>query len=320
MTPNYPGPNYPPYLFDSWSDGNASDYTVHGSIGSNAGVSTQGQITDDSNYYVESSGVQLFGAKSIKIIFDGPAAGTTTHGYWGFPFPFSKWPAQDPYGFFNTYNEVSMSELMGQISAVNFYLLSELSPTGTFIVYLEIVDHLGNVADSPLKTYPEGGSGANPLGAWYPFTFPFGPATTGTSDAYKMQTGTIIDWSQITQLRFVIGPTKILNLVVNFDGFSMTKPLIARAQDASSGLEKNEILDDQTVTDYFTAAAIVGGELYNMNKPQIYWELENVGRSDIQAGKTFQFGTNLFLLMRELKTKFNKTQGWSMTGKGYEAT
>ena len=54
-------------------------------------------------------------------------------------------------------------------------------------------------------------------------------------------------------------------------------------------------------------------------QPNVYWDIENLGRVDIPSGSKFKIGT-LELLMRDQKWTMTKEGGWTISGTALEQT
>jgi hypothetical protein len=318
-------PNYPGSIADTWTEGNANEWI-------NSNDPTTGVWHWNSNVNLThplDSLVSKVGTYSLEL--DLNKSRSTGDPYWAFKIPFptngSKWPGQSPGGHMNCYNECQatnpvgsgLTESMGALSALNFWLINPTDPTFQFQMYVQVEDGTGRTANSSIQRFPP--SSAVPADTWSYYTFPFGP-----SGSYiPCKSGTTLDWTDIAIVRFclvngsIAGAPGGTSVAFYFDGFSITKPLIVLAADSPKTLCRSEILQRQSVTDYATGYAMAKGELLQINVPQIYWTFENLGRTDIPVGYTFTVGGSLTLLIRELRMNMTKRKGWLITAKGFEA-
>jgi hypothetical protein len=302
MQEGYPRPYswYPP---DTWTDYNSADWNT-------ADMQSVTGVVDSTASVVGGYSVQFNLTQSIQPGQPGP------NGYWSMPFPFvEKWPAQAPGGHLNAYNEIAMSETMGEMTALSFYLMSG----DVFDMYLEVIDGSGNSAVSSSQHYP---TGANivPLD-FVKYSFPFGPSA---GSSYTVPPGgTPPDWSNIAKVRFHFtnrGPNNSSpnNSYICLDGFEIIKPLVVSALDPSAEIRRSDVRQANTISSYAIALDYVNGILVSESKPQYYWDITNVGRADIQLGSSFYFGSDL-CLMRELQMKMSKPGGWTIIAKGFLA-
>lgn len=287
---------------DLWTENNASDYL--------AGDSVVGIQND--------SATKKFGSYSIRILFS--AIGSGNRGYWRMPFPFgapyppggSKWPAQPPGSLFNTFNETGMTETMGEISGIIFSIRNAIS----LDFLLEVLDEHNNAVQSQ-STRCEGATIGNWFTPeWKTIQLPFGP-----SASYKiMEPSQTFDWAAVKEIRFCIYNTPtIMGLDVWFDGLAFLKPLVVRVTDPTATTRRTSIEAATAISDYIFAKALGNSILENQLKPQIYRNLENLGRIDIPVGSKFKLGATE-LLMREETYKMTKSTGWIITGLAWEAT
>lgn len=288
---------------DPWTENNAADYKPGDNV---AGAGIQNDNT-----------IKIFGSYSIKIPFS--ALGSDQRGYWYMPFPFgapyppggSKWPGQDPAGGFNTYNEVSMTETMGEINAIGFFIRNVL----TIDVLIEVKDGSARLAQSE-KVHLEGATIANwftPV--WKYVQLPFGPSAN-----YKPMSETdLIDWSNIAEVRFCVFDLgkSVPGFDVWFDGFRFIKPLVVNK---SSGTTRRTMIHNATAFDSYAKAVLYCQALLeNLDKPQTYYDFDNLGRVDIPIGYKFSL-EGVQLVIRELSYHLSKDQGWMISGRGYEQT
>lgn len=303
MQPGYAGVS----LVDSWTDNNAADWA--------AGVN----ILDIVDYPL----TWLIGSSSIRI--DIPDGVGHNRAYWKAVFPFGggKWPAQAPNNVLNAFNETSLTESTGQMAALTYYLWFANYP-GPFDHYIEVVDTAGNRAQSGSVTIynatdvPGGGiTGGSGASGWQAVAFPFGP------DANYALVGTSFDWSSVQEIRFVIAPkgtTDNLNLLtVLFDGFAIVKPLVVEAAQVGATTRRVHVEAKAGITDWATGKRFAQSVLENLQSPQQYYDIKNIGRSDIQAGYTFKANSKT-LVARSIDYKYSKTEGWLIDLKGWEAT
>jgi hypothetical protein len=310
MTPGY----YPGYPGDSWTEGNASEWYSS----QNYAPSNDLTMSNETNASYVKVGSKSIGIHPNAVAIPPQGAGTIPAKpvFTYIRFPYFRWRSGG--WLLNAYNENWTDEQSGEMSALDFWLSIALPAPGAGVA-VGVKDGNGSSAVSQTFNYPT----ANNAGGYCEYVISFGPSSNYTIDNYGIGfNGVPIDWTRIVELRiWLMNLPPVMSIPIAWlDGFSIVKRLVAHAQDTSTGLVKTDDLDDTSITDYINASAAAQGELQNVNQPQIYWNIENVGRADIQAGQTFQYGSNLYLLMRELKTTFNKTEGWKMTGMGYEPT
>jgi len=289
---------------DVWTENNAADY-LPGDHVAGAGIQNDG-VT------------KKFGSYSIKIPFS--AIGGGERGYWYMPFPFgapyppggSKWPAQPPGDRFNTFNETSMTESMGEISGIIFSIRNAV----TLDFLLEVVDENDYLVQSE-SSHLEGatiGNWFNP--EWKTLQLPFGP-----SASYKsMDPLQIFNWAAVKQIRFCVYKTpSIMGFDVWFDGLAFIKPLVVAIQEAGATSRRTKIKQASTVSTYPQAKTFGRAILENEYTPQTYRNIENLGRVDVPIGSKFKIGTTE-LIMREATYTMTKSTGWIISGLAWEAT
>jgi hypothetical protein len=291
---------------DPWTENNPSDYLAGSNVNS---------ITADAS-------TKILGSYSIKIygvlVFPDPTKPVKL--YWYMPFPFgapyppggSKWPGQDPAGGFNAYNEVSMTETMGEINAVGFFLRTDTP----FDFLIEVKDGTSaTVAQSQSAKVDPGGPFSNWFNPnWVYVQLPFGPSAN-----YKnMSDKDTIDWSNIAEVRFCCFISPGVGTVnIWFDGFRFIKPLVVNK---SRGTTRRTFIHNASAFDSYTKAAIYCEALLeNLENPQRYYDFENLGRVDIPIGYKFSL-EGVQLVMRELSYHLSKDQGWIIKGRGFEQT
>jgi hypothetical protein len=298
-------------LLDSWTENNASDY---GSSLANYVV-----ISDDTTTYI-------IGKASIKIIYQPAQTGTIPWGqYWYMAMPFgsggSKWPGQPPYTLMNAYNEAGpgLNETDGQMSALIFLMKAQdtLGSFG-FNFKVEVVDTLGNIADSPNVPYVP----TTQNNGWTVMQIPFGP------EANYSYGSAGINWAGIAQIRYIpTGPSGAVNptgaLTIWFDGFAIVKPLVVDNKDPSATMLRTQTQVLSGLLSWAQAKLYGQATLEQLLASQQYYTIKNIGRADIPAGYTFQLedeGVSKTLVAREVEYKFNKKDGWEIDVKGFEAT
>jgi hypothetical protein len=315
MIPLQMQPGWQPTRADPWTEQNASDYQS-GPTGGGIGSIT---ISDDNT-----AGNFVMGSWSIKIlgvIATNPAG--QIRFYWIMPFPFggpyppggSKWPAQNPWGYLNVYNEVSLAETMGEISGIGYFLRTDTP----FDHLIEVRDVNDTLCQSEQVHIDPGGPFSNWLNpVWVPVSFPFGP-----SAGYKIVTSGVdaFDWSGVKEIRFVTYINGVGTLNIFFDGFRFFKPLIANKalSPPSPNTRRSQIVQATHLSDYKLLALYAQSILENMQNPQQYYELKNVGRNDLQAGYTVT-SEGKSLVIRELDYNFEKGPGWEIDLKAWEET
>lgn len=294
-------PGYAGYPADSWTEGNASDYASPVNC----------SITDSNNSIVGAASIEI--DITEDLIGNAPASFTM-------PFPFgSKWAVQPPYSALNTYNETSMTETMGQMAALIYYLSSQ---NASWNHYVQVTDVYGNVAMSTSQTI-QAIVNAPLAGGWNAVAVAFGPDSNYAITSPSDSTNPWFDWAGVTGITFVFKPTTLLGRPsdkVLFDGFAIVKPLVVETAQAGATTRRT---NTQTISGILTYADAVNygqATLESLMMPQQYYEIENIGRNDIPAGHTF-ITEGKVLVAKELSYKYNKTNdGWLIDLKGWEAT
>jgi hypothetical protein len=308
-------------LADTWTEGNANDYDLSGDpIATPASHPTSEYDAD----YVQigSSSIYILGP-TINFILPVPERIT-----WKLTFPKDgigvKWPAQDPGGHFNAYNEVNMSESMGEFVACKFWLkAAPKHPQGKvapeFDLLMQCKDSDDVYAYSPTYHYKQ---------SWYPTlaagwvnpVFPFGPSANWTVVS-ATKPPPLFNWSDITEIAWVTIHSILFSgfAEIWFDGLEFIKPLVVNAYSTTDGVRKSVHVAKDGTTTYSAAKLIANALLEQQVKSQIYWDMEEIGRDDIPSGSKFTLGSTE-LLMREQRWHFAKESGWVLTGKAWEKT
>jgi hypothetical protein len=281
---------------DPWTEGNAADY-----------------VKGDNCNTLEDTGAQhIIGSQSIHVVFTNIANGG--RGYFYLPFPFSKWEAQPPGFKLNAYNETKMTETMGEISGIGYFIRNP-ARMGHMI---EVVDQNNLVAQSE-EINLEGATFANwftPV--WKYVQLPFGPSSN-----YKCMSETDqFDWSRVKQVRWVFfGPnlSAATPLELWYDGFRFIKPLVVNQTGGDKATRRTLIQNATSIASYSAAKIYAKALLESFAFAQQYFDFENLGRVDIPIGQKFTFETRE-LVLRECTYTFNKDNGWTIKGRGFEAT
>jgi len=293
---------------DPWTENNSSDYGV-GPIGGGIGSIT---LSDD-------SGTKIMGSYSIKIagvVASNPLGSIRFYWYMPFPFGGTKWPGQPPGGALNSYNETSLTETMGEINGIGFFMRTD-TPIDFLI---EAKDGTNSIlADSQQVHIDPGGWFSNWLNPeWVPVSIPFGP-----SAGYKIVTSGVdsFDWSNVAEIRYVAYANGIGTINIWFDGFRFFKPLVANKALAapSPATRRTQIVQATQVTSYLLLALYAQSILENQMYPQQYYEVTNIGRNDLKAGQTVGLEGKT-VVIRELDYSFEKAAGWEIEGKFWEQT
>ena len=301
MQPGYVwDPAHVGQLYDSWTEGNASDYT--------AGTNLAGNPYDVN--------VATIGTASIGITTTPLGSGDVA--YFSMKFPFgsggSKWAGQPPSSAMNTYNETSMTETMGQMAALIYYLrvAPETQTYGaTLKHYVELVDAYGNVADSvsqPILATTQ---------AWQAVAVAFGPDSN-----YSQGSGVFFDWASVAEIRYCFTMQDVIaNSVYDifFDGFAIVKPLVVETAQSGATTRRTFTQTLSGILTYADALNYGKATLESLMMPQQYYEIQNIGRNDIPAGYTFT-SEGKTLVAKELSYKYNKHDGWLIDLNGWEAT
>jgi hypothetical protein len=298
-------------LADTWTEGNAADYDLSGSP-----IATPSATPTDE---YDADYVQV-GSSSIYIL--GPALFLNLvpeRITWKLTFPKAGtgvvWPAQDPGGHFNAYNEVSMSESMGEFVACKFWLKA----AAEFDILMQCIDSAGVIAYSPSYHYKNNWLPA--LAAdWVNPIFPFGPsANWNVVSATKPPP--VFDWSDIVEIAWVTihGILASGSPEIWFDALEFIKPLVVNAYSTTDAVRKSIHVAKDGIATYSAARLIANALLEEQVKSQVYWDMEEIGRDDIPSGSKFTLGSTE-LLMREQRWQFVKDSGWVLTGKAWEKT
>lgn len=300
---------------DSWTEGNASDYTK--------GVGGDGEITvEDHNYDLAEQ--RAIGDACIRIHGKTPSMGASTlWAYWSMKFAHGEafhtkldgFTNQDPNDMLNFFNETHMAESMGEVSAASFYLKDCRHPLiSPWQFLLEALDVDDNVARSQqITARATGGAWYWPSEEWLHAAISIGPSAN-----WALKTGSSFDWSSVKELRFLIGGQAGW-FDFYFDGFVFIKPLVVHAYSTTDGVRKSVHISKDGVSSYASAKMLANALLEQQLMPQVYWDFEAIGRDDIQSGYRFTLGSTE-LLMREQRWQFVKESGWILTGKAWEKT
>jgi len=304
-------------ITDPWTENNAADYLITWEplIGNSWALSNESNAA-----YVR------VGTKSIKIAPDGilwfPNSVT-----WRIRFPAAGtgiiWPAQPPWNMLNSSNEEAMSETMGEMSSIDFW--AKVNTGGTISV--SATDYLGMIAVGPtLHLTPIGFHTHAPyVSEWGHYVAPFGPAS-----GWKIITaGTpppAFHWDAIEYLNFSFTLDPWVDgsyPIIYFDGLKIIKPLIANASyvstDSYEKTRRDLVIPKEKIVDYQTARLIAKALLEEQKRPNVYWNFENIGRTDIPSGYLFKIGATE-LLMRDQRWGMSKEGGWLVTATAQEKT
>jgi hypothetical protein len=311
----FPGDSYDSNAFpvDSWTEGTATYYQP--------GQNVQLGPADSATY-------AIIGAESIHTASNS----ITTSQVVSFimPMPFGVDTAvtnQPPNNVLNTYNETSMTEKMGQMSALQYYLLivgGSVLGDVSLSHWIQETDVYGNVAVSPTQTVTASITQTPPK--WQLVSMAFGPDSNHAKGKNKAGTQSAgFDWASVAQIEFLFQPTGALTpsgtYDIYFDAFSIVKPLVVESKQAV--YTQNALRSYTNVTSgllNWSQASIYGeATLEAMQAPQQYYEIKNIGRADIPAGYTFQ-AERKTLLARQVDYTFNKKDGWLIDAKGWEST
>lgn len=309
-----------------WGNGSAGTLPLEMQTGYAApGVRQDPWTENNADDYVKGDGVDLITNDNTEHVIGDWSIRITTlsifgYGrfYWIMPFPFggpyppggSKWPGQLPGYKLNCYNEVGMSETMGEISGIGFFLKTDTP----FSLLIEVVDEGNLRAQSESVRVEKGVNWYSPT--WNYIQLPFGPSSN-----YKTMSDTdVIDWSRIKEIRYCgfNFPYGLGTIQIAFDGLRFIKPLVVN-QTGGMPTRRTLIQQETAITDYALAKVYAKALLENVVNPQQYFDFDNLGRVDIPIGQKFTF-EGRELVMRELKYDFSKDEGWTIKGRGYEAT
>jgi hypothetical protein len=297
MQTGYTGPGA---RTDPWSEGNAADF----GIGPNVDT-----IADDATQ-------SIIGSKSIKISTLSILGSPSDRIYWYMPFPFGsgKWPGQDPNGVLNAYNELSMTETMGELTGIGFFIQTEAG--NPFDLLVEVKDFSNKLGMSNSVHIEPGGKWFSAY--WNYVQLPFGPSASyknaeGNNDSY--------DWTSIKEVRFVVFnfPLGLGTLNIWFDGLRFIKPLVVNKAQGGQPSRRTHVAQASHISSYPLAVIYAQALLENMMNPQQYYEINNIGRADIPAGYKFTAEAKT-LLAREIRYQFTKDEGWLIDLTGFEQT
>jgi hypothetical protein len=303
-------------LADTWTEGNAADYTASSSP--TAGATVENQTDSGLGLPYVKVGHQSIHLKGYRNFILEERA--TLH----LAFPKAGigviWPAQYPGGHFNAYNEVAMSESMGEFVGCHFWFKSNTN----CVVLIQVTDGAGVVAySSSGYGYQVGWWPPKDAGDWQELVFSFGPSAN-----YSVVENTkplpIFNWSDVAEIAWVCKANwgqgyPNPNADYWFDGLYFVKPLVVNAYSTSDGVRKSVHVAKDEIVNYASAKLIANALLEQQMKPQIYWDFEEIGRDDIPSGYRFTLGSTE-LLMREQRWQFSKEAGWILTGKAWEKT
>jgi hypothetical protein len=252
------------------------------------------------------------GSQSFRLVFSNIVMGGRGYFYMSFPFN-TKWPAQDPYGGMNTYNDVDLTETMGEINAIGYFVRNP----ATLGHLVEVVDGNGLIAQSEQVSL-EGAEVAKWfVPVWKYVQLPFGPAAN-----YKtMSEGDQFEWANVSEIRFVFyGPNLSAHVGIElfFDGLRFIKPLVVH-RGASSVTNRTHVASETWINNYKNGKIWAQALLETMQNPQQYYDLINIGRADIPVGQKVT-AEGKELLVRELRCQFAKDTGWVITLRAFEAT
>lgn len=298
---------------DPWTENNPNDYSKY-----NIDV-----VTTDADCVI--------GSTSIKFITLSILGSDRL--YWDLRFPYAgKWPAQEPGGALNTYNEEQLREEMGEWNAVGFFIKTDTP----FSMCMEVVDGKATPTYACSESVRlDQGSGALAwlFPEWHYVQLPFGPSANYKPSEWapgSKKDQTWIDWSNIAEIRWVVYnfPLGIGTIQILFDGLRFIKPLVVRQYQAGAGTRRIHFAEMTNISQYgdirlspylspYKLAKIWARSiLENLMEPNRYYDFENLGRTDIPVGYRFSLeGTEL--VMREETYIFAKSEGWKITGQGY---
>jgi len=329
--------------YDIWSEGNAGDY------GSGTATTTNCQSVYNSSAYTAASST-LISLLSILGSFSIPVSGGSITDYayfylrfpitrvswtYGIPPSYQMWPSQDPGGGLNTFNMTRMHETMGEINGIGFYLMprspyyEQTIPPCQF--RLEAVD--GQNTPVTIVTQKVDLTADD----WVFFQHAFGPATNVVINETQHALGSFLivdpdpaidptitfDWANVAEIRFKLfatGTTDVpSNIDLYMDGFRFIKPLVAYYKDASDTVVKNAIVDEDSITSYAQALQWAASQAEYLRQPLQYYKVLNMGRVDIDIGKTFTYDGKT-LVARGIDYRMAKGGGWQIDLEGYEPT
>lgn len=288
MQPDY---RHPSGILDPWTEDNAEDFKAGSEVSSGPNNSGDHKLFGDYSIWWQTN--ELLGPHMQSYI------------YMNFPFPDngSKWPSQDPAGGMNTYNETNMKEEMGEISRLEYYLRVRRTAGGGTPTdgFTDPVDHYIEVVEgsAPPKVIRSTYDVNNCLyytlapNEWNHFSWEFGPTASNYTWATEPTTSEF-GWHNISEIRFVVAdwypspyglPTPTpFGLQVWLDGLSFVKPLVVNIKDETDKKRRSKFYTDFNISDYLNLKAYATAILERTQKPQYYYEFENLGRVDIPVG------------------------------------
>jgi hypothetical protein len=328
---------------DPWTEGNAADWE---------GVDNVNSITDDAVTYV-------IGSNSIHIVSDNVWVGELIKWKMEFPFPpqgpptnYSErgalWPGLDgdgnflpylgPYGHLNCYGTNGLSENMGQINALAFFLQFIIdAPYNTVKFRVEAIDGTSsrdpsdptyqaqsNIArlDHPTPVYKVGATeiSGGTFPNWNYVSIPFGPSV----NLHDQPGSEKFDWSDVIQINFCMNLEGYVGFGTPefwFDGFHFVKPLFANVTSdyvAHRDVRKSAFYRSTDLGKYPVLYLWAKGILLNFECPQVSVDLTNVGLTGLPSGQTFVLDGSTYVL-RDKRIRLSKKDGWTIGGKGYAA-
>ena len=301
---------------DPWTEDNPQDFSLY---------SIDIATTDPDH---------VIGEKSIKfitfVIFG------TDRFYWDLQFPYANavwpWAAQEPKGHLNTYNEEQLREAMGEWNAVGFFIKTDTP----FSMCMEVKDGKADPCYACSESVRlDQGSGALAwlFPEWHYVQLPFGPSANYKPSEWaegSKKDQTNIDWSDITEIRWVgyNYPYGVGTIQILFDGLRFIKPLVVNQKQEGAATRRvhfadmtnisqyGDIREEPYLSPYKLATIYARSVLENLVDPNRYYDFENVGRTDIPVGYTFNLEEKS-LVMREETYTFSKDEGWKISGNGY---
>jgi len=312
---------------DVWTENNSGDYGW--GVENGAGTPT----LSNSQEHV------AFGSWAIKIMMP-QLSNPSWRVYWYLPFPFNQWPiGQAPNGRLNCFNEApnyrekkwdgstwtnvtGMSEQMGEIQGIGFYLYS----TASFDWYIELQDHFNHKVRTATERYDVG---LWPTAYWKPYlNIPIGPSANmeGSENATEP-----FDWAAVKEIRWVCKNGPAYSWPIWFDGLRFIKPLVIHYPDynmsgganpydepwhpapafgyRSSTSLSTEIVMEQSVDEWKVGKRIASSIYESKAYPQAYWTIEGFGVTECIPGQKFLFGPTE-LCMRENRFSITKDGGF----------
>jgi hypothetical protein len=319
-----------PWITDPWTEGNAADYSkdvgLGGSIDIEDHVYTPAEIAAD-DIGVGYQCIRIYGTTSplndwekqyaywsMKFGHFPPAAPEAFH------LKLDGFTNQDPHDMLNLANETHMNESMGEVSAVSFLIKDCINPLlGAWQLSLECVDVDDNVVRSSSGTArATEWAGFWLTQKWLPAQINIGPTVAN----WTRKTGTSFDWTAVKELRFLVSGQRAA-FDFYFDGFKFVKPLIAHARYVSGTAQEKTcrsiVIAKEKIANYQAALLTAQGLLETQKRPNVYWNFEDIGRTDIPSGYKFTLGSTE-LLMRDQKWSMTKEGGWLVTATALEKT